>query len=123
MQKNSLILLIALIGMLILSNKAIACNKHDNKKVRTQLVIQKQKATNGVNCCNSHSKGFDHECDKNCNHHNCACNTISQVVFFNSNEVNLTSFFTSLVGGKYNMYKPSFYNDVHISIWHPPKIA
>ena len=38
-------------------------------------------------------------------------------------EVIVETIFFPTIQRKYNTYNPSFYNDVYISIWHPPKIA
>jgi hypothetical protein len=105
------------------SNTAFACSKKESKKDLTTSHQNKALKSVQSNCCNNETKGIGHDCNKKCKDHHCECSTLSSFSFLNK------SFNTDLIIVNYtsqkcfSLYKPSFYNDVYISIWHPPKIV
>ena len=110
------------IGVNFYSNTLQACNKpHKSINVKSFLKLTKTKAKS--DCCKSHNKNSGHVCNKKCNHHNCACTSICLNNYIYKKEVVIETTLYFTTQRQYNMFKPSFYNDVHISIWHPPKIA
>ena len=122
MQKKIIILFLLVIGVNLYSNNLYACNKpHKSTKATSFLKMTKTKAKS--DCCKSHNKDSDHDCKKKCTHHNCACTSISLNSYVCKKEVVIETALYFTTQRKYNTYKPSFYNDVYISIWHPPKIA
>lgn len=122
MQKKIIILLLFIIGVNLYSNSIYACDKpHKSSKATSFLKLTKNKAKS--DCCKSHNKDSDHDCNKKCTHHNCACTPISLNNYICKIEVVIETALYFTTQRKYNFFKPSFYSDVHISIWHPPKIA
>jgi hypothetical protein len=122
MQKKIIILLLLIVGVNFYSNSLYACNKpHKSTKASSSLKMTKAKAKS--DCCKSHSKDVGHDCNKKCTHHNCACTSICINNYICKKEVVIETALYFTTQRKYNFFKPSFYNDVHISIWHPPKIA
>jgi hypothetical protein len=122
MYNKIIILLLLVIGVNLYSNNLYACNKpHKSTKATSFLNMTKAKAKS--DCCKSHSKDMGHDCNQKCTHHNCACTSVCINSYVYKKEVIVETIFFSTIQRKYNTYKPSFYNDVYISIWHPPKIA
>jgi len=123
MLKKSIIFFMLIIGMIFHSNVILACNKPKTSKDKIHLTVIKVKSNQNDNCCKTHNKNSGHDCNKKCNHHNCACSSIcfNNYIFEKNIVIETVLYFTTQ--RQYNIYKPSFYNDVHISIWHPPKIA
>lgn len=122
MQKKIIILFLLVIGVNLYSNNLYACNKPHKSTIATSfLKLTKAKAKS--DCCKSHNKDSGHDCNKKCTHHNCACTSVCSNSYFCKKEVIIETTFFCITLKKYNMYKPSFYNEVHISIWHPPKIV
>ena len=123
MKGKILILLLLFVGILMNSNTAFACSKKETKKDLTTSHNYKASKSVQTNCCNEEPKGIGHDCNKNCKDHHCECSTLSSFSFLN------TSLNADLIIEDYPLqkcfplYKPSFYNDVYISIWHPPKIV
>lgn len=123
MYKKSIILLMLLIGMIFYSNGAFACSKPKNSKDKIHLTSNKVKSNQTDDCCKSGKSDSSHNCNRNCHHNNCVCNIISTCFFSNQPAYTVGSFIHPSSQRKYSTYKPSFYNDVYISIWHPPKIG
>jgi hypothetical protein len=122
MYKKIIILILISFGLSIYSNNTYACNKpHKSKSTTSFVKLTKVKAKS--NCCKSHNNNSGHDCNKKCNHHNCACTSICLNNYICKKEVVIETVLYITTQRQYNIYKPSFYNDVHISIWHPPKIA
>lgn len=122
MQKKLIILFLFVIGVNLYSNNLYACNKpHKSTKATSFLKITKNNVKS--DCCKSHNKESGHDCNKKCTHQNCACTSISLNSYVCKKEVIVETIFFLNFEKKYTTYKPSFYNDVYISIWHPPKIA
>lgn len=123
MHKKLIILLLLVIGVNFYSNSLIACNKpHKSSNATTFLKLTKTKSKS--DCCKSHNKNSGHDCSKKCNHHNCACNSICLNNYICKKESGIdTTVFYFTTQMQYNVFKPTFYSDVYISIWHPPKIA
>jgi hypothetical protein len=122
MHKKIIILLLLVIGVNFYSNSLYACNK-PHKSTKAKSFLKTTKAIAKSDCCKSQNKDLGHDCNNKCNHHNCDCNTISQIVFYNQEEVKLVSNLNYTIQKRYFTYMPSFYKDIFISIWHPPKIA
>ena len=122
MQKKIIILFLLVIGVNLYSNNLYACNK-PHKSTKATSFLKMTKANAKSDCCKSHNKGSDHDCNKKCTHHNCACTSISLNSYVCKKEVVIETALFFTTQRKYNLFKPSFYSDVHISIWHPPKIA
>jgi hypothetical protein len=122
MQKKIIILLLLIIGVNFYSNSLYACNKpHKSTNAASFLKLTKTKAKS--DCCKSHNKNSGHDCNKKCNHHNCTCTSICLNSYICKKNIVIETALYFTTQRQYNMFKPSFYNDVHISIWHPPKIA
>ena len=122
MLKKIIIIFLFVIGVNLYSNNLYACNKpHKSTKATSFLKITKNNIKS--DCCKSHNKESGHDCNKKCTHQNCACTSISLNSYVCKKEVIVETIFFSTIQRKYTTYKPSFYNDVHISIWHPPKIV
>jgi len=122
MQKKIIILLLMIIGVNLYSNNLYACDKpHKSTKATSFLKLTKTKAKS--DCCKSHNKDSDQDCTKKCTNHNCACTSISLNNYICKKEVVIENALYFTTQRKYNFFKPSFYSDVHVSIWHPPKIA
>lgn len=123
MKGKVLILLLLFVGIFISSNTAFACSKKETINDYTTSNHYKASKSKQSNCCNEESKGIGHDCNKNCKDHHCECSTIYGFSFLNK------TYFADLVVVThpsqkcFSLYKPSFYNDVYISIWHPPKIV
>lgn len=110
------------LGVNLYSSNLYACSKpHNSTKAKSFLNTTKAKGKS--DCCKSHDKDLGHDCNKKCTHHNCACTSICINNYVCKKEVVLETVFFYTVQRQYTMYKPSFYNDIYISIWHPPKIA
>ena len=122
MQKKIIILFLLVIGVNLYSNNLYACNK-PHKSTKATSFLKMTKANAKSDCCKSHNKGSDHDCNKKCTHHNCACTSISLNSYVCKKEVVIETALFFTTQRKYNLFKPSSYSDVHISIWHPPKIA
>lgn len=122
MQKKIIILFLLVFGANLFSNNLYACKKsHKSTKAASSLNITKAKVKS--DCCKSHDKDTGHDCKKKCTHTNCACTSVCINSYVFKKEVIVETIFFSTIQRKYTTYKPSFYNDVHISIWHPPKIV
>lgn len=99
-----------------------ACNKpHKSIKVTSFLKLTKTKAKS--DCCKSHKKVSGQNCKKKCNHHKCACTSICLNKYICKKDANVETAFYYTAQRQYNLFIPSFYSDVHISIWQPPKIV
>lgn len=123
MKSTILILLLLVVGILASSNTAFACSKKETKKDLTTSHHYKASKSAQTNCCNDESKGIGHDCNKNCKDHHCECSNISSFSFLNKS-LNADLVIEDFPLQKcFTLYKPSFYNDVYISIWHPPKIV
>ena len=117
------ILFLLFVGVFISSNSAFACSKKETKKDLTTSHHYKASKSAQTNCCNEESKGIGHDCNKNCKDHHCECSTISSFSFLNKS-LNADLIIEDYpLQKRFPLYKPSFYNDVYISIWHPPKIV
>ena len=122
MLKKIIIIFLFVIGVNLYSNNLYACNKpHKSTKATSFLKITKNNVKS--DCCKSHNKESGNDCNKKCTHQNCACTSISLNSYVCKKEVIVEIIFFSNFEKKFITYKPSFYNDVYISIWHPPKIA
>jgi len=60
---------------------------------------------------------------KNAEDHKCECPAYSMQTLLKLIESDLTSATEFYTNKLYPILKPSFYNDVYISIWQPPKIV
>ncbi len=122
MQKKIIILFLLVIGVNLYSNNLYACNKpHKSTKATSFLKMTKAKAKS--DCCKSYSKDMGHDCNKKCTPHNCSCTSISLNSYVCKKEIVIETALFFTTQRKYNFFKPSFYSHIHISIWHPPKIA
>lgn len=117
------LLFILLIGIFASSNTALACSKIDAKKQQNSKIHHKESTSIASNCCKGETKGIGHHCNKKCKNHDCDCSTISSFSFLNK-LLNTELIVTTYPEQKcFSLYKPTFYNDVYITIWHPPKIV
>ena len=115
MQKKLIILFLFVIGVNLYSNNLYACNKpHKSTKATSFLKITKNNVKS--DCCKSHNKESGNDCNKKCTHQNCACTSISLNSYVCKKEVIVEIIFFSNFEKKFITYKPSFYNDVYISI-------
>jgi len=122
MQKKIIILLLLVIGVNLYSNIVHACSKpHKSTKATSFLNTTKAKAKS--DCCKSHNKNSGHSCNKNCTDNNCSCTSICINMYVCKKDIVLETAFLYTLQKKYYNYIHPFYNEVHISIWHPPKIA
>ncbi len=109
------------IGLVFFSNRALACKSNQNIKEKVQLSETIAKDCKKDNFCNSIEGDSGHICDRNCSHNNCVCNTLTQSVFFNEQELVFSSNIYPSIQKKYSFYNCSFYSEVILTIWHPPK--
>jgi len=121
MFRSIAILFLLFVGIFISSNSAFACSKKEAKKDLTISHHYKASKSLQTNCCNEESKGIGHDCNKNCKDHHCDCSTISSFSFINKSLTSDLVIVTYNSQKCFSIYKASFYNEVHISIWHPPK--
>jgi len=122
MQKKIIILFLLVIGVNLYYNNLYACNK-PHKSTNTTSFVKLTKTKAKSDSCKSHNKNSGHDCNKKCDHHNCACTSICLNNYICKKDIVIETVLYFTTQRQYNMFKPSFYNDVHISIWHPPKIA
>ncbi|MFN4809438.1 MAG: hypothetical protein ACK5BU_05480 [Bacteroidota bacterium] len=123
MIQKPIILMLTLIGMFLLSEKVTACDKKGIDKEVTHKIEHNQKISTQSECCDNHETKLEHNCEKNCSHQNCFCNSTFQNFFFNQKDVTLTLHDLNVVKTKFPIYRPSFYKGVTISVWHPPKVV
>jgi hypothetical protein len=123
MLKKPLILLLTVIGIFFLSEKATACDK----KVSDKEVAHKIEHINNIkaksNCCDNHEMKFGHKCKNNCSHDNCFCDSAFQNFFFNQRDLTLTLHKLKTDKRKLSIYRHFFCKDISVSVWHPPKVA
>ena len=117
------ILFLLFVGIFMSSNTAFACSKKQTKKDLTTSHHYKASKSVQANCCSEEPKGIGHDCNKKCKDHHCECSTISSFSFLNKSLTADLVIVTYTSQKCFSLYRPSFYNDVYISIWHPPKIV
>ena len=122
MFKKIIILLLLVVGVTLYANNMYACSKPHNTTI---AIIFKSTTTRETksDCCQANGMDFGHDCHKKCNHHNCDCTSFCLNSYDCKIEISLDTVLTYTVQRKYFTFIYSFYNDVHIPVWHPPKIA
>lgn len=122
MQKKIIILLLLVIGVTFYANNLHACSNSHNTTIAI-IFISTTTPEPKSDCCKANGMDFGHDCNKKCNHHNCDCTSFCLNSYDYKNEISLDTIFTYSVQRKYFAFILSLYNDVHIPVWHPPKIA
>jgi hypothetical protein len=123
MSRTITILFFLFIGIFASSITALACCKSVANKEQASKIHHKESKSVQANCCENQTKGIGHDCNKKCKNHNCDCSTISIFSFLNKWLKTELIVLTYPIQKRFSLYKPSFYHDVYITIWHPPKIV
>ncbi len=111
------ILLFLIIGIIISPNSAVACDK---KEIAYKTSVNDSKSVK-ISCCNKKSKEIGRDCNKKCDDHQCECSITNHISYLNKQKYDEAIMFDHDIQKCFSIYKASFYNEVHISIWHPPK--
>ena len=117
------ILFLLVFGILVNSNSVYACGKSVAKAEKSSKIHHKESKSIASNCCTEETKDIEHDCNKKCKDHHCDCTTISSFSLLNESLIADLSIVSYPTQKCFSLYKSSFYNDVYISIWHPPKIV
>lgn len=124
MNRATIIFTILFFGCLVNSNETFACKMSNGKIVSAQTNLGNTENNKKESCCKKQNNTKkEHDCSKKCEDHNCECPAYSMQAFLKLTEPDLTSSTEFYTNKLYPILKPSFYNDVYISIWQPPKIV
>jgi len=124
MSRATIIFTILFFGCLVNSNESFACKMSNGKVASAKSNRGTAENNKKETCCKKQDNSKqEHDCGKKCEDHKCECPAYSVQTFLKLTEPDLipsTEFYTNKL---YPILKPSFYNDVYISIWQPPKIV
>ena len=124
MSRVTIIFTILFFGCLVNSNETFACKKSNGKIASAPSNHSSAENNKKESCCKKQDNSEqEHDCSKKCEDHKCECPNYSVQTFLKLTEpdsIPSTEFYTNK---SYPILKPSFYNDVYISIWQPPKIV
>ena len=124
MSRVTIIFTILFFGCLVNSNETFACKKSNGKIASASSNHSSAENNKKESCCKKQDNSEqEHDCSKKCEDHKCECPNYSVQTFLKLTEpdsIPSTEFYTNK---SYPILKPSFYNDVYISIWQPPKIV
>jgi hypothetical protein len=124
MSRATIIFTILFFGCLVNSNETFACKMSNGKVASAKSNRGSAENNKKESCCKKQDNSKqEHDCRKKCEDHNCECPAYSMQTFLKLTELDLipsTEFYTNKL---YPILKPSFYKDVYISIWQPPKIV
>jgi len=124
MSRVTIIFTILFFGCLVNSNETFACKKSNGKIVSAPSNHSSAENNKKESCCKKQDNSKqEHDCSKKCQDHKCECPAYSMQTLLKLIESDLTSATEFYTNKLYPILKPSFYNDVYISIWQPPKIV
>jgi hypothetical protein len=129
MSKVTIIFTILFFGCLINSNNAFACKMSNGKVASAPSNHSSAENNKKESCCKKQDNSKQdnskqaHDCSKKCKDHKCECPNYSVQTFLKLTEPDLIPSTEPYTNKLYPILKPSFYNDVYISIWQPPKIV
>jgi hypothetical protein len=124
MSRGAIIFTILFFGCLVHSNETFACKMSNGKVASAQSNHRSTENNKKESCCKKQDNTKqEHNCSKKCEDHKCECPNYSVQTFLKLSEQDLISSNKFGINKLYPILKPSFYNDVYISIWQPPKIV
>ena len=123
MSRVTIIFTILFFGCLVNSNEIFACKMSNGKIASAKSNAGSAENNKKESCCKKQDNTKqEHDCSKKCEDHNCECPAYCMQTFLKLTEQNLISSNKFDLNKLYPILRPSFYKDVYISIWQPPKI-
>ena len=124
MSRVTVIFTILFFGCLVNSNETFACKKSNGKIASASSNHSSAENNKKESCCKKQDNSKqEHDCSKKCEDHKCECPAYSMQTFLKLTEPDLISSNKFDLNKLYPILRPSFYKDVYISIWQPPKIV
>ncbi len=124
MSRVTIIFTILFFGCLVNSNESFACKMSNGKIASAPSNHSSAENNKKESCCKKQDNSKqEHDCSKKCEDHKCECPAYSMQTLLKLTESDLTSSTEFYTNKLYPILRPSFYKDVYISIWQPPKIV
>ena len=124
MSRVTIIFTILFFGCLVNANESFACKMSNGKIASAKSNGGSAENNKKESCCKKQDNSKqEHDCSKKCEDHKCECPAYSMQTFLKFTEQNLISSNKFDSNKLYPILRPSFYKDVYISIWQPPKIV
>ncbi len=116
------ILLILVIGIFFIFDEDVVSLQRIDFDLDNLLGNSKAHSTAYQNCCENNENLYtEHNCENQCENHNCDCSSFADVSAANIRRIDIFSLIVFLDAKNFPIFLESSYHDVFTKIWHPPK--